>query len=72
MSVPNPLLELHRLRASSPQFPTEIATILDGTEYKISVKALQDRDLVWLVDHLDNVCLSISSIPSTLNFGVDS
>ena len=72
MSAPNPLLELYHLRTSSPQFPTKIVTILCGTEYKVSVEALQDRDLVWLVDHLDNACLSVSSIPSALNFGVDS
>ena len=55
MPPPNPLRQLHRLKASSPQFPAEIASILGGEEYKASVVTLQDRDLMWLVDHLDNV-----------------
>ena len=71
MSPPNPLLRLHRLEKTSPQFPTEIATILEGTEYKSGVETLQDRDISWLTDYLDNACLSITSIPSMLNFGVD-
>jgi len=70
MSPLNPLLRLQHLETSSPRFPTEIATILEGEEYKSSVKTLQDRDSAWLADYLDNACPPIISIPSMLNFSV--
>jgi len=66
----NPSLQLHHLETSSPQFSTEIANILEGEDYKFSVKTLQDRDFTWLADYLDNACLSITSISSMLNLGV--
>lgn len=72
MLLPNPFLRLQHLEISSPRFSTEIAAILNRTEYKDSVKTLQDRDVAWLVDYLDNVRLSISSISSMLNLGVGS
>jgi len=56
MSPPNPLRQLHRLKVSSPQFPAEITTILNGEEYKAAVVTLQDKDLVWLVNYLDTAC----------------
>jgi len=64
MSPPNPLLQLHCLEPSSPQFPAEIATILEGTDYKFTVKFLQGRNVEWLVDYLDRVCLEHPLIPS--------
>ena len=71
MSPPSPLQELHGLK-TSPQFPAQIARILDGAEYRAAIKTLQDKDLAWLVEYLDNVCFCIILTPSVLSVGVGS
>ena len=60
MSLPSFLQELHRLETSSSRFPTQIATILDGSDYKTSINTVKDEDLVQLVEYLDNVCSCIT------------
>jgi len=73
MSPLNPLQQLYRLEPSSSQFPAQVASILDGEEYKASVQTLQDGDSVWLVDFFDNARLRvILTSDSTLNFGAGS
>ena len=54
-----PLQQLHRLEMSSYQFPAQITSILDGTEYKICIQTLQEEDLSWLVEYLDKACFYI-------------
>ena len=63
MSPQNPLQQLRRLGKPSPRVSAQIAAILNGPEYKTSVKTLQDEDVVWLVEHLDNVRFCIVSTP---------
>ena len=74
MSSPKALQKLYRLEKSSSRFPAQIAAILDGTEYKVCIKSLQDNELVWLVEYLDTVRLRIIQplLPPILNFRVDS
>lgn len=60
MSPPNFLQELYRLETSSSRFPAQIATILDGAEYKTSINTVKDGDLVQLVEYLDDVCSCIT------------
>jgi hypothetical protein len=72
MPQSNLLQQLHRLETSSPRFADQIATILGEPEYKASIQTLPDKDLIWLVEYLDNVCLWIVYIHTILNSGVDS
>ena len=74
MSPPNSLRRLYRLQTSSPQFPAQIATILDGTgtEYRASIKTLKDGDLARLIEYLENVCFCIILILPIPNHGVGS
>ena len=55
MSPSNSLEQLRRLETGSSRFPAQIASILDGTEYRDSIETLQDEELMWLVEYLNNV-----------------
>jgi hypothetical protein len=50
-----PLQQLRRLDKSSPQFPRQLASLLHGQGYRSCVTNLQDEDVLWLVEYLDNV-----------------
>jgi len=60
MSPFSPLQQLHRLETSSSQFPAQITSILDGTEYNVWIQNLQEGDLPQIVEYLDNVYLCIT------------
>jgi hypothetical protein len=49
------LQRLQRFSRSSSGFPDQLANVLYGEEYLQSVADLQDDDLMWLVDYLDEV-----------------
>ena len=57
MSSPSPpaFQQLRQLNRSSPDFHDQLSNVLYGEEYQQCVQNLQDYDLVWLVDYLDNV-----------------
>ena len=58
------LQQLDRLDSSSSDFHDQLVTVLSGQEYKLSLPDLQGGDLIWLVNHLDQVrrCV-IDSLP---------
>ena len=58
------LHQLHRLDPSSPDFPTLIADIVHGDGYRDCVASLQDGELAWLIEYLDNVCCRVVSVVS--------
>jgi len=60
MSTFGPLQQLHRLETSSSQFPAQITSILDGTEYNVWIQNLQEGDLSRIVEYFDNVYLCIT------------
>jgi len=64
MSPFSPLQQLHRLETSSSQFPAQVTSILDGTEYNAWSRNLQEEDLSRIVGYLDNVYLRITSTTS--------
>jgi len=50
----SPLLQrFHGLESSSPRFYDQLTDILYGEEYMRHVSDLQDDDIRWLVDYLD-------------------
>ena len=51
------LRQLTRLNRSSPDFPGWLNYILCRQDYEESVPTLQDSDLMWLVDYLNEVRL---------------
>lgn len=50
------LQQIRALDTSSPQFLGQLATFLDGEEFKDYARNLQDDDARWLIDSLDWVC----------------
>ena len=52
---------------SSPYFHNKLSEILYGEEYAQCVLSLQDDEVVWLVDYLDQVCRHITPPHSLLN-----
>jgi len=57
MSSPSSLAlqRLHRLDRSSSDFHDQLCDALYGREYVQCEQTLQDDDLVWLIDYLDEV-----------------
>ena len=57
MSSPtSPVLQqLDRLNRSSPDFHDQLSKVLYGEEYTQCARNLQNGELVWLVEYLDNV-----------------
>ena len=56
MSSLAPLQQLRRLDKLSPQFPDQLTGLLREQGYKDhTVTSLQDEDLSWLVEYLDDV-----------------
>lgn len=52
---PPVLQKFHSLDRSSPDFHDQLIDVLYGEEDMQSVPNLDNDDLVWLVDYLDNV-----------------
>lgn len=63
MTLPEILQQLDHLDKSSPQFSDQLASLLHEERYKLCIPDLQDQDVVWLVEYLDNVCLYITLYP---------
>ena len=54
--VPSELLrELRGLDKTSPRFHKQLADILHGDEYRNAIPNLEDEDVAWLVQYLDDV-----------------
>ena len=51
----NFLQQLHHLDRSSSRFHDQLNDVLYGGEYRMYLPNLQDDDLAWLVDYLDEV-----------------
>ena len=68
MSSPAPpaLQRLHCLDRSSPEFHARVHDILHEEDYQKCVPGLQNDDLVWLVDYLDEVRRHVAFLHSTL------
>ena len=54
------LQKLHRLNALSSDFGDQVRNVLCGKEYVECVPNLGGDDLIWLVDYLDKVFLSVA------------
>jgi len=54
------LQQLLRLDRSSSEFSDWLDNALHGREYQKCVPNLQDDDLKWLVDYLDEVCRHVT------------
>jgi len=50
-----PLQQLRCLDKLSPQFPDRLTSLLCEQEYVDHVTSLQDEDLSWLIEYLDDV-----------------
>jgi len=59
MPLPKILRRFDRLNKSSPQFPDELTNLFDEGGYKGWIFWLQDEDVSWLIEYLDNVCIRI-------------
>jgi len=55
MSPQNLLQQLRGLNRYSPEFHDQLNNVLCVEKYKQLAQNLQDDDLVWLVDYLDEV-----------------
>jgi len=64
MPSPTPLQQLRRLDKLSPQFPDRLTGLLRKQEYKDYVTNLQDQDLSWLVECLNDVRPRVTSTDS--------
>jgi hypothetical protein len=53
------LQKLNNLDKSLSEFHDQLSNLLYGEEYAQCKKNLQDDELVWLVDSLDDVCFRI-------------
>jgi len=60
MPLPEILREFDRLNKSSSRFPDKLARLLFKKEYEYRISELQDEDVSWLAEYLDNVCLRIA------------
>ena len=60
MTSPELLQRFKRLDKSSPQFPDQLTNLLYKEGFKDQILKLRDEDVVWLVEYLDEVCLSIA------------
>ena len=62
MHLPNhpTLQKLNTLDKSLSEFHDQLSNVLYGEEYARCMEDLQDDELVWLVDFLDDVCFVLS------------
>lgn len=61
MSSSDFLQQLRSLEKPSPEFPKHLMGILHQEGYKNCVVGLQNDDLAWLVEYLDNVSRRLTS-----------
>lgn len=59
-SSSDPLQWIRHLENSSPNFPEQLASLLDGKAFRDSTQYLQGEHLAMLVDNLDRVCPHIT------------
>ena len=69
MSPSNPLHKLRDLDRTSPRFHNQLIDSLRRNEYRDVTTNLQDEDLTWLVNYLDNVSRHTISPRPTLTDG---
>ena len=50
-------------------FHAQIIDLLQGQEYECIIPTLQEEDLEWLTEYLDNVSLRTAFVDSTSNVG---
>ena len=55
--------KLYRLDTSSPDFGGQLSGLLYGEEYAHCALNFKGDDLIWLIDYLDKVSLSLSRSP---------
>jgi len=58
------LQQLRRLDKLSPQFPDQQTGLLGEQGYSDRATNLQDEDLSWMVESLDDVCLRVAFVNS--------
>lgn len=63
MALPGILQQLDNLDKSSPQFSDQLTSLLYEEGYKRCIPGLPDKDVVWLVEYLDNVRLYAALCP---------
>jgi len=64
MSSLTPLQQLRSLDRLSSQFPNQLTSLLREQEYRDYVTSIQDHDLSWLVEYLDDVRPHVASTNS--------
>jgi hypothetical protein len=55
MFLLTPLQQLRRLDKLSPKFPERLTDLINGQRYRNCIVGLQDEDVAWLVEFLDDV-----------------
>jgi len=63
MTFPEILHQFDSLDKNSPQFPDQLTNLLYKEGLKEYILKFRDEDVVWLVEYLDRVCLSITLYP---------
>lgn len=63
MTSPEILQQLNHLDKDSPQFPDQLTDLLYKERFGDYIPKFRDEDVVWLVEYLDKVCLSIALYP---------
>lgn len=53
------LQQIYGLDRTSPEFDNQLDDLLHGDEYEGCVQELENSDLVWLINYLDNVRLYV-------------
>jgi hypothetical protein len=59
MSPTEIVQQFEQLNRSSPQFPDQLTSLLYKKEYRECIPNLKDEEVVWLIEYLDDVCLSV-------------
>ena len=71
MVTKDPLQQFRDLDRASPHFHEYLSNTLRGEEYQNILPKLQNEDLAWLVEYLDNVSLQIIFLRAALIVDVD-
>ena len=56
------LQRIDGLSRSSPEFPVQLANLLEEKEVNF-VKKLRSKDIEWLIEYLDKVCAPVAWYP---------
>ena len=71
MVTKDPLQQFRDLDRASPYFHEHLNNTLRGKEYQNILPKLQNEDLAWLVEYLDNVSFQVTFLRAALIVGVD-